>query len=177
MDELTVPVRNKDHVQGPHDAPVTLVEYGDYECPYCGQAFLIVKKLQEELGDAFRLVFRHFPLSQIHPHALGAAYAAEAAGYQDKFWQMHDLLFLNQTNLGEEDLIHYAQRLNLDMDRFVADMESDKVQKRVKEDFWSGVQSGVNGTPTFFINGHRHDYWYDYDLLREAIDTTAGVLS
>jgi protein-disulfide isomerase len=174
MSELTVPVSSQDHKQGSDDAPVVLVEYGDYECPFCGAAHVILKKLQKDLGkDKFQMVFRNFPLSQIHPHALEAAFAAEAAGKQGKFWAMHDMLFEHQDSLEEHDLVSYAYALKLDVERFIDDMESEAVAQKVHEDFWSGVRSGVNGTPTFFINGERHDGSYSYGELRHAIELAA----
>jgi protein-disulfide isomerase len=174
MSELTVPVTKKDHIQGPDDAPVTLVEYGDYECPYCGRAYYVIKKLQQDLGDKLRFVFRNFPLAQIHPHAVQAALAAESAALQRKFWEMHDVLFENQDALQEHDLVSYAYSLGLDVDRFMDDISSEKVQQKVDSDFWSGVRSGVNGTPTFFINGKRFDGWYSYADLRRAIELEAA---
>jgi protein-disulfide isomerase len=173
MNMLTVPVGKQDHVAGSSKAPVTLIEYGDYECPYCGEAYYIVKKLQEDLGDELRVVFRNFPLSQIHPHALNAALAAEAAGLQKKFWEMHDMLFENQDALENEDLVSYAYALKLDVAHFITDMQSAEVAQKVKTDFWSGVRSGVNGTPTFFIQGKRHNGAYSYGELREAIEQAA----
>lgn len=173
MSVLTVPVGEQDHVAGSKNARVTLVEYGDYECPYCGEAYYIVKKLQEDLGDKLRFVFRNFPLSQIHPHALSAALAAEAAGLQNKFWEMHDMLFEHQDSLEEEDLVSYAYVLKLDPAKFINDMQSDKVREKVQTDFWSGVRSGVNGTPTFFIQGKRHNGSYSYGELRAAIEQAA----
>ncbi len=172
MSRLTVPVGNRDHIQGKQDAPITLLEYGDYECPYCGQAYAVVKRIQKELGDNLRFVFRNFPLAQVHPHALRAALAAEAAGRQGVFWEMHDLLFEHQDALDDEQLPRYAATLEVDMRRFVADMWSDEVEQRVHEDFMSGVRSGVNGTPTFFINGKRHDGSFDYGSLLAAIERT-----
>jgi protein-disulfide isomerase len=174
MSKLTVPVSEKDHVQGPADAPVTLVEYGDFECPYCGQAYYIIKQLQEDLGDSLRFVFRNFPLSEIHPHARDAAHAAEAAGLQGKFWEMHDLIYEHQSALENHNLVSFAFALELDIERFVEDMESKEVSRKVHDDFWSGVRSGVNGTPTFFINGDRHDGSYAYGELRGAIERAAG---
>lgn len=174
MSQLTVQVNEKDHIQGSPDAPVTMVEYGDYECPYCGQAYYIIKQLQDDLGETLRFVFRNFPLSQIHPNALEAAYAAEAAGLQDKFWQMHDLIFEHQQELEDHNLISFAYFLDLDVARFIEDMTSDAVHEKVRADFWSGVRSGVNGTPTFFINGKRHEGAYAYGELRAAIELAAG---
>ena len=166
---LTVPVGERDHVLGPATARVTLVEYGDYECPYCGAAHASVEQVRQELGNELRFVFRHFPLSQIHPHAYQAAEAAEAAGAQGRFWEMHHLLFTNQDRLGLRDLIGYAGALGLDLERFVTDLRSHAHAGRLREDFLSGVRSGVNGTPTFFVNGIRHDGGYDAEVLLEAL--------
>ena len=167
---LTMPVGPHDHRQGPETAPVTLVEYGDYECPYCGEAYPIVKEIQRRLGDRLRFVFRNFPLPQSHPHAEHAAEAAEAAGAQGKFWQMHDTLFEHQQALDEAHLLQYAVALQLDTDRFGHEMTEHMYANRVREDFLSGVRSGVNGTPTFFINGVRHDASYDLETLLAAIE-------
>ena len=154
---LTPPVSEADHAAGPDDAPVTLVEYGDYECPYCGMAQPIVKKAEEDLGSKLRFVFRNFPLAEAHPHARLAAQAAEAAGAQGKFWEMHDTLFEHQDALDVEDLLAYAESLGLDTAKFERDLEAPAYVKRVRDDFRSGVKSGVNGTPTFFMNGARYD--------------------
>src|SRR6266478_8776518 len=170
---LTPPVDKRDHVQGPPDAPVTLVEYGDFECPYCGAAYLIVKKIQEVMGARLRFVFRHLPLTQIHPHAEGAAEASEAAGAQGQFWEMHDLLFENQRALDAMHLPGYAEELNLDARRFVRELEERVHQRRVREDFMSGVRSGVNGTPAFFINGVRYDGPWDHAPLLEALESAS----
>jgi len=167
---LKPPVGPKDHMQGPPDAPVTLVEYGDYECPYCGEAYPVVKALQERLGDQICFVFRNFPLAQAHPHAEEAAEAAEAAASQGKFWEMHDLLYENQDALEPEDLVKYARALKLELPRFVLEMREHVYKERVREDFRSGVRSGVNGTPTFFINGVRHDGPFDLRSLLAAIE-------
>jgi protein-disulfide isomerase len=167
--KLKPPVGAKDHMQGAAKAPVTLVEYGDYECPYCGEAYPVVKKLQEPLGDQLRFVFRNFPLAEAHPNAEHAAEAAEAAGAQGKFWEMHDLLYENQDALDDEDLVRYAKALRLDVPRFVKEMEAHTYAERVREDFSSGVKSGVNGTPTFFINGVRHDGPFDLRSMVAAI--------
>jgi protein-disulfide isomerase len=170
---LTVPVTERDHSQGPSTAPVTLVEYGDYECPYCGAAYPIVKELQRQLGDRLRFVFRNFPITTAHPHAEHAAEAAEAAGAQDRFWEMHDHLYEHQRALDDEHLEAYASSLGLDVGRFDRDMEGQEYLERVRADFMSGVRSGVNGTPTFFINGLRHDGSYDLETLRAAIEAVA----
>ncbi|HMI49423.1 MAG TPA: DsbA family protein [Gemmatimonadaceae bacterium] len=155
--QLKPPVTAKDHAAGPDDAPVTLVEYGDYECPYCGMAHPIVQRAQQQLGSDLRFVFRHFPLAEAHPHARLAAQAAEAAGAQGKFWEMHDALFEHQDALGGEDILSYAQSIGLDIAKFARDLEAPTYAKKVRDDFRSGVRSGVNGTPTFFVNGIRYD--------------------
>jgi protein-disulfide isomerase len=172
---LTLPVReDRDHIQGPASAPVTLVEYGDYECPYCGKAYPIVKAVQEQLGEGLRFVFRNFPISTSHPHAEQAAEAAEAAAAQGSFWEMHDRLYENQKRLGPEDLHLYADVLGLSVDVFEKELAEQVHADRVHEDFMSGVRSGVNGTPTFFINGARHDDSYELETLLAAIQRAAG---
>ena len=173
QDTLTQPVdEDRDHIEGPADAPVTLVEYGDYECPYCGQAYPIVKQVQEELGDDLRLVFRNFPLGNMHPHAKRAAEAAEAVGAQgnDPFWAMHDYLYEHQDALTDDDLKSYAAELDLDTDQFEQDLEASTSEDRVEEDFQSGIRSGVNGTPTFFVNDERFDGdWTDVETFAAAL--------
>ena len=171
--KLVPPLSARDHIKGPETAPVTLVEYGDFECPHCGAAYVIVKKIQEVMGDRLRFVFRHFPLTQIHPHAESAAEAAEAAGAQHKFWQMHDLLFENQQMIDPRHLVGFAEALGLDMERFVRELEGGLYRERVREDFMSGVRSGVNGTPAFFINGVRYDGPLDLALLLEALESAS----
>jgi protein-disulfide isomerase len=173
---LTVPVSQRDHQQGPETAPVTLVEYGDYECPYCGEAYPIVKEIQRRLGDRLRFVFRNFPLTQSHPHAEHAAEAAEAAAGQEKFWEMHDYLFEHQQALDDAHLVQYAVALHLDQETFVREMTAHVYANRVREDFLSGVRSGVNGTPTFFINGVRHDDPYELETLLAAIEAAMPSL-
>jgi protein-disulfide isomerase len=159
---LTPPVGDDDHAAGPIDAPITLVEYGDYECPFCGMAHPIIKAAQRRLGDQLRFVFRHFPLKQQHPHAYHAAEAAESAGTQGKYWAMHDVIFENQHALEDQDLVRYAKSVGANPDRVAGDLEAGTWEKRVRDDFRSGVKSGVNGTPTFFINGERYDgTWTD----------------
>src|SRR5207248_5368317 len=135
MSTLTIPVGEGDHAQGPADAPVTLVEYGDYECPYCGMAYPIVKQVQAHFGDRLRFVFRNFPLANIHPHAEHAAEAAEAAGAQGKFWPMHDRIFEHQKRLPDEDLRAYAAAEGLDADRFAVDLSGHRFAERVRADF------------------------------------------
>jgi protein-disulfide isomerase len=175
MARLVLPVSDRDHVQGPPDAPATLVEYGDYECPFCGQAHPIVRAVQRRLGRQLRFAYRHFPLTEIHPHALGAAEAAEAAGAQGRFWPMHDLLFENQHALDDRSLVRYAEALGLDVPRFVTEIAEHTHEPKIREHFMSGVRSGVNGTPTFFINGIRHDGPWDVDTLTEALLEAARI--
>ena len=172
---LTMPVNSNDHIKGKKNAPVVLVEYGDFECPYCRQAYPIVKDVQEIEGNKLKFVFRNFPLSETHPHALHAAYAAEASAKQGKFWEMHDLLFENQEALEDHDLFSYAKKLNINLRQFDKDMKSEKTAKDVGNDFLSGVKSGVNGTPTFFINGIRFDEPCERDLLIEAIESAVNI--
>ncbi len=172
--QLTPPINERDHIAGPDDAPVTLVEYGDYECPYCGMAYPVVKTAQRVLGDDLRFVFRNFPLAEAHPHARIAAQAAEAAGAQGKFREMHDTLFEHQDALEPEDLVGYAEALGLDTGRFVRELEAGTYEKRVRDDFRSGVRSGVNGTPTFFVNGYRYDgSWANVEAFVEALREAA----
>jgi protein-disulfide isomerase len=173
MSRLTPPVSNADHRAGPDDAPVTLVEYGDYECPHCGSAHRIVLAVRQRMGQRLRFVFRHFPLAEIHPHAMHAAEAAEAAADQGKFWEMHDALFENQEALEDSDLIRYARELGLDAKRVEKELVSGAYVNRVREQFRSGVRSGVNGTPTFFINGIRYDGPWDPDSLLKALEAAA----
>jgi protein-disulfide isomerase len=170
---LAVPISGRDHLRGSPTASITLVEYGDYECPYCGAAHPIVNEVQRVLGDDLLFAFRHFPLTQIHPHAMQAAEAAEAAGAQNRFWEMDDLIFEHQDRLEMPDLLRYAEALGLDLDCFAAELESHVHAPRVREDFMSGVRSGVNGTPTFFINGVRYNGGYDLPDLLAALQAAA----
>jgi len=165
----TMHVVETDHALGPPTAPVTLLEYGDYECPYCGQAHFVVKELQRELGRTLRFVYRHFPLSMVHPHAQRAAEAAEAAGAQGKFWDMHDMLFENQHALDDYNLVLYATALDLDVSRFTDDLATHAHLDRIGEDFRRGARNGVNGTPTFMVNGVRHDGPFDLISLMESV--------
>ena len=176
MNELVVPVSDRDHVAGSLDAPVILVEYGDFECPHCGRAYPIVKRVQRSLGNQLALVYRHFPLAESHPHALLAAEAAEAAGAQSKFWEMHEMLFTHQQALEQEDLLDYAGKLGLDLPRFGKELTEGVYTKKVRDDFRGGVRSGVNGTPTFFINGVRYDgSWSDPEEFTAALTQAAGL--
>jgi protein-disulfide isomerase len=174
---LSTPVSARDHAEGSEGAVVTLVEYGDYECPHCGRAYPIVKEIQKRLGSRLRFVFRNFPLVQIHPHAQHAAEAAEAAALQGKFWEMHDVIFEHQQALDERHLTEYAAGLGLDQARFQHELTSHTHATRVREDFLSGIKSGVNGTPTFFINGIRHDDSWDIDTLEEALTRASRTKS
>ena len=150
---LLNPVHDWDHIRGPADAAFTLVEYGDYECPACGRLFRILQALQQEFSTCLRLVYRHYPLSGIHKHAQMAAEAAEAAGAQGGFWEMHDLLFEHQNALEEKQLLRYAEQLDLDVDRFRRELKQGTYAERVRQGFIAGVQNGVNGTPGLFLNG------------------------
>jgi protein-disulfide isomerase len=172
---LSLPVsEDRDHIEGPAEAAVTLVEYGDYECPYCGAAYPIIKEVQARMGERLRFVFRNFPITTSHAHAEQAAEAAEAAAGQGSFWQMHDLLFENQRRLSDEDLRAYAEKLGLDVGMFDEELAEHAHAERVREDFMSGVRSGVNGTPTFYINGVRHDDSYDVETLLAALERAAA---
>ena len=173
--KLSLPVGERDHIIGPENAPVTLVEYGDYECPYCGAAQLIVKEVQEVMGNNLRFVFRHFPLTQIHPHAEVAAEAAESAGAQDRFLEMHDLLYANQHLLDPTHLVGFAEELSLDTVKFVRELRDHVHHEHVREDFTSGVRSGVNGTPAFFINGFRYDGSWQFGPLLKALEDSADA--
>ncbi len=172
MSALKVAVGPEDHVQGNADAPCTLVEYGDYECPHCAHAYKIVKRVQKHFADRVRFVYRNFPLSEMHPRAEPAAEAAEFAATQGKFWEMHDLLFENQDRLGGELFSELAENLKLDAAALLKAVEQKQFKSQVQADFTGGVRSGVNGTPTFFINGQRHDGSFEYSDLVSAIEAT-----
>ena len=168
MPKLKLPVGDRDHFLGDANAFVTLLEYGDYQCPHCGHAYPIIKDIQEKLGDSLKFVYRNFPLQEAHPHALHAAIASEDAALQRKFWEMHDMLFENQEKLEDAYLLQYANMLKLDVTKFENDFSEHVLAKKVSEDFESGVRSGVNGTPTFFINGEKYDgNWADGSLLEK----------
>jgi protein-disulfide isomerase len=167
---LTVPVGPEDHSIGPADAPVTLVEYGDYECPYCRQAHPTLKQIRDRFGDEFLFVFRNFPIRTTHPHAQHAAEAAEAAGAQGRYWEMHDILFENQEQLDDASLRAYAARLQLNLEQFNREMSGHTHADRVRNDFMGGVRSGVNGTPTFYLNGFRYELSWELEPLTAAIE-------
>jgi len=171
--ELFRPIAGRDHIQGRIDAPIVLIEYGDYECSYCGEAHPTVKEIQERLGDRLCFVFRNFPMVHSHPHAEHAAEAAEAAAAQGKFWEMHDLLFEHQDALTDDDLRQYAATLHLDALRLMREISNGAHTPRVEEDIQSGERGGVDGTPTFFINGER----YDGSLGLHALLANAGPAS
>lgn len=163
---------NSDHYKGNPDAPLVLVEYGDFECPDCGQAHPILKEAMEELSDKVCLVFRNMPLDQlypIHPHATIAAQGAQAASLQGKFWEMHDLLFQNQEGLSEEKIVELAESLNLNMEQFEEDFASAEVAEQVENDLNSGKDNGVTSTPTFFLNGEKIENSRDYSALLQLL--------
>jgi protein-disulfide isomerase len=166
---LLLPIQEDDHVKGPAEPRVTLVEYGDYECPACGKLFVAINQLHQRLHGDIRIVYRHYPLSGRHPHAQLAAEAAEAAGAQGKFWEMHDLLFEHQDSLQEKNLKGYAERLALDVDRFRKDLKQRMFEERVREDFRRGVANGVYGTPGLFVNGIRHNGALDPEAILDCV--------
>ena len=172
MSKLKPGITTHDRQLGNVNAKVTLVEFGDYQCPHCGHAYPLINRLIADLGDELHFVFRNFPLSEIHPMALPAAIAAEAAAFQDKFWEMHNIIFENQTRLRNHIFVDFADELKMDSKRFLADSKSRAVEEKVEGDFESGVRSGVNGTPSFFLNGEKLDeYDGSYESIRHAIDT------
>ena len=168
--DLKIPVTAIDHARGPAHAPVTVVEYGDFECPNCKQAAPAVRLLLDHFAGRVRVVFRHFPLEEVHPNALHAALAAEAAGAQARFWEMHDLLFENQEHLKLRQIRGYAAKLELDLERYDSEMNDELYLQRVREEIDGGRQSGVRATPTFFINGRIHDVSFGLDALTRGID-------
>lgn len=173
MSKLKPAVNDTDHVQGNAHAAIELVEYGDYECPHCGRAYPIIKSIQKKLGDKLKFVFRNFPLAEIHPHATNAAVATEAAAVQNKFWEMHDIIYEHQSRLDDEDLIGYAKQIGLNVKQFETDFEKENTQQKVEDDFESGVRSGVNGTPSFFINGEKYNESWDEKLLLHYLENKA----
>ena len=170
---LVPPVGPDDHIDGPADAPITLVEYGDYQCPYCGQAYPIVKALQKELGASVRLVFRNMPLANVHPHAENAAEVAEAVALHAPFWPIHDALYENQRDLSDASLLRYAAGVGADIDAVKEALKGGGPRTRVESDLENGIRSGVNGTPTFFVNGVRYDDSWDYETF---LDYLQGLL-
>lgn len=158
-----------EHVQGPEEAPIHLIEYGDYQCPFCGRAYGVIKRLQQIFGNDLRFTFRNFPLGIQHPHAMDAARAAEAAAAQGKFWEMHDLLYENQQNLSLERILELTTKLGLDRNKFTADMASDNVIEKIERDLYEGARKGVNGTPSFFINGKHYLGDWSYPAMLETL--------
>ncbi len=175
MSKLSIAVSADDHIQGDPSAECSLVEYGDYECPHCGAAYPIVKRLQKHFGKRLSFVFRNFPLAQIHPWAEPAAEVAEFAGANSKFWEMHDLLFENQESLGNALFLELADKLDLSLSQLQTALADSTYRARVRADFAGGARSGVNGTPTYFINGKRHNGPLDFDSLSEAIEEAASL--
>lgn len=177
MTQLIMAVNSSDHIFGNSNASIELVEYGDYECPYCGRAYPIVKDIQQKLGSELKFVFRNFPLSKIHPHAFSAAVATEAAGLQNKFWEMHDIVFENQKALDVENIFLYANSIGLDLERFKNDIQQKPLIEKVEKDFETGLRSGVNRTPTFFINGQKYDgEWQEGRLLQYLQGQLTAIL-
>lgn len=172
MSRLSLPVDSHDHAQGPADAPVTLVEYGDYQCPYCGAMYPVLKQVQQTMGDRLRFVFRNFPISESHPDAVRAAEFAEAAAEAGKFWPAHDMLYEHQDALAAQDLAVYASRIGLDSLK-LHEASQGRFDAKIERDFMGGVRSGVNGTPSLFINGMRYDGERDAGSLIEALDQAA----
>jgi len=168
------PVTDRDHLRGAARAVVTLVEYGDYQCPFCGQAFPVLRDIEARFQRDLAFVFRNFPLTEVHPFALGAALAAEAASVQGRFWAMHDQLFEHQDALEPDMLIAYATELGLDLDRFTTDLAGQRYLSRIRDDFVGGVHGGVNGTPTLFIDGERYDGRVDRASITTAIERARG---
>jgi len=168
---LTVPVNiGTDHIRGSIDAPITIVEYGDYECPYTGGAYPVVKEIMKQFDERIYFVFRNFPLNDIHPHAQHAAEAAEAAAAQDKFWQMHNYLFEHQKALDDAHLFEYAKKVGLDIDKFKKEMSEHVYAPLINKSLKSGIDSSVEGTPTFFINGERYEDSWDLATLTSFLN-------
>ncbi len=176
MATLKVPVTPEDHIQGDPDAALTLLEYGDYECPHCGRAHPIVKRVQKHFGRRLRFVFRNFPLTQIHPQAQTAAETAEFAGANGRFWEMHDLIFENQDRLGLPLYFALSEELRLEPQALREALTADEFEPRVRRDFLSGVRSGVNGTPTFFVNQRRHDGPWEFEDLVTALEARRALV-
>ncbi|MCO6523508.1 MAG: thioredoxin domain-containing protein [Candidatus Schmidhempelia sp.] len=166
---LKLPVTQRDHSQGHYQATIELVEYGDYQCGYCGEFYYIVKKLQQHFGEKIRFVFRNFPL-EAHPNALHAALAAEAMTKYNKYWPMHDILYENQQALDDFSLIEYAKTLGIEEEQFRKDYNDPSLMEKIQQDVESGLRSGVNGTPSIYINGKKYEQDYSYDYLVKYIE-------
>ena len=166
-------VGNQDHIQGTDAAVIELVEYGDYQCPHCGAAYPVIKRIQNKFGAQIKFIFRNFPLTESHPHAMAAAIATEAAALQDKFWEMHDVIFENQNLLSDEGLLSLAASVGLDTEQFKKDIQKAELQEKVESDFESGIRSGVNGTPSFFVNSTKFDGGAEdlYNMLLESTES------
>jgi len=165
---MAITINDKDHVKGSSDAHLEIVEYGDYECPYCGKAYYIMKEAKKKLGNKIKFVFRNFPLTEMHPYALNAAIASEVAAAKGKFWDMHDILFENQEHLDDSYLIQYAKAIGLDEEEFEKDFGNKEYYQKIKDDYNSGVENSVEGTPTFFINGKKYDgNWMSGEFIKE----------
>lgn len=163
---MSLKVNANDHVLGNANAPIELIEYADYQCPYCRQAYFIIKNIRKELGDDLRFIFRNFPLAELHPHAVHAAIAAETASAQNNFWEMHDIIFENQRYLDDHHLLQYAKEIGLDVNRFEKDFGKDPYFQKVNHDYETGIQNNVDSTPTFFINGKRYEgRWADDSFI------------
>lgn len=176
MSKLRIPVNNNDHILGNPKAAITLLEYGDYQCPSCGIAYPIIKRLMKQFYGELRFVFRNFPLQEVHQFAMMAALAAEAAALQSHFWEMHDIIYENQDDLDYNSLLHYAEVLNLDLQRFTNDLQKPDLLMKIEKDFEGGVRSGVNATPTFFINENRVNNYFDsYESLEYSIKNILGA--
>lgn len=170
MTALRVPVSSSDHIRGDPSAPLVLLEYGDYECPYCGLAHPITQQVLQHYGRQLKFVFRNFPLTEVHPHAESAAETAEFAAAHGRFWEMHDLIYENQERLSLATLLALAKTLGLPIPALRTALEQGAYREKVRRDFLGGARSGVNGTPTFFIDGHKHIGAFDFESLRAAID-------
>jgi len=173
MSHLAPPVGHTDHVQGAQDAPVTLIEYGDFECPYCGAMYPVIKSVQQAMGDRLRFVFRQFPLTSMHPHALHAAELSEAAATIGRFWEAHDVLYENQNRLSDRELTIYASHIGVRPSELATAFEG-AYDERIQGDLDGGLRSGVNGTPTLFVNGRRYDGDHDVESLLEALNAVAA---
>lgn len=177
MKRLIPAVNSNDHIYGNEYAPIELVEYGDYQCSYCGRAHPVIKSIQQELGTALKFVFRNFPLSKVHPHALAAAIAAEAAALQGKFWEMHDVIFENQEKLATENWTFFADASGVNLWRFKNDIQKIELLNKVENDFDSGLRSGVNSTPSFYINGSRYEGSWEQNKLLYYLKTKVAEIS
>ncbi len=170
MSKLRVPVSDQDHKTGNAKAKIVMVEYGDYQCPHCGHAHPLIKRLLKQFGQEILFIFRNFPLQEMHPQAMISAQSAEAADKQQKFWEMHDTIYENQDILSVNSLLDFAKQIDLDLEKFSKDWKTKSVITKIESDFDGGIRSGVNGTPTFFVDGNRLEtYDASYESLAHAI--------